>query len=62
VALEQTILEGLKQHLIDPELFKEFCGKTKQASGPRSMPNWRALTGVSVKLSTPSRMECRPDL
>ena len=25
VALEQTILEGLKQHLMDPELFKEFC-------------------------------------
>jgi hypothetical protein len=26
-ALEQTILEGLKQHLMDPELFKEFCAE-----------------------------------
>jgi site-specific DNA recombinase len=25
VALERTILEGLRQHLMDPELFKEFC-------------------------------------
>jgi hypothetical protein len=23
--LEQTILDGLKKHLMDPELFKEFC-------------------------------------
>ena len=27
VALEQTILEGLKQHLMDPALFKEFCAE-----------------------------------
>ena len=26
-ALEQTILNGLKQHLMDPELFKEFCAE-----------------------------------
>jgi site-specific DNA recombinase len=25
--LEQTILNGLKQHLMDPELFKEFCAE-----------------------------------
>ena len=24
-ALEVTILEGLKRHLMDPELFKLFC-------------------------------------
>ena len=26
-ALERTILNGLKQHLMDPELFKEFCAE-----------------------------------
>ena len=26
-ALEQTILNGLKQHLMQPELFKEFCAE-----------------------------------
>jgi hypothetical protein len=26
-ALEQTIVDGLKQHLMDPELFKEFCAE-----------------------------------
>jgi site-specific DNA recombinase len=26
-ALERTILHGLKQHLMDPELFKEFCAE-----------------------------------
>ena len=25
--MEQTILNGLKQHLMDPELFKEFCAE-----------------------------------
>jgi hypothetical protein len=25
--LEQTVLNGLKQHLMDPELFKEFCAE-----------------------------------
>jgi site-specific DNA recombinase len=27
VSLEQTILNGLKQHLMHPELFKEFCAE-----------------------------------
>jgi hypothetical protein len=27
VALEETIINGLKQHLMQPELFKEFCAE-----------------------------------